>query len=271
MFGFSETMLSIGAGQPVLIHFDHFNLQARSRLYEPAIGEFDIAHWGTEPSYPTAPDENSGEIWDPASGLGHTVTVVGIWDPGDPTNPFPGQFAIIVYDNMDGTLPMATKDPLPLVLPWMGSPWAGLTIIHNGIQQPIITAPNGGEAILEDTDTLITWDDFGTVVDVSIEYTTDNGSNWSHVSPPNVGNTGSYLWRTPVVDSDRCRVKITSAMTRSLFDVSDNLFTIYECILTYDLDGDCSVGLSDLALLGSEWLACSNQFRTGCTTTGTGN
>ncbi len=264
MFGFSEIMLSISASQPVLAHFDHFNLQGSVRLNDPFIGDYDKAEWGNAPSYPTAADENSGEIWDPGNGLGHTVTVVGTWDPFDPSNPFPGQFAIIVYDNMDGSLPTAAKDPLPLVLLWPGSPWAGLTIIHHGIQWPTVTAPNGGEAIIADSDSVITWDNFGSIADVSIEYTTDNGSNWSDVSPANVGNSGSYLWRTPVVDSDQCKVKITSAISSSLFDFSDDLFTIYECILSYDLDGDCAVGLTDLALLASEWQGCGNQFGTGC-------
>lgn len=267
MLGWSQITLSLAANQPVLAHFDHFNLKLRTQVRgpgnDPTIGDYDTAEWDTAPSYPTSPDENSGEVWDPSSGLGHTVTVVGAWwDPADLSNPFPGQDVIIVYDNMDGALP--TTNPLPLVLPWAGSPWAGLTVIHHGVQVPIVTAPDGGEAIIQDSNSLITWDDPGTVADVSIEYTINNGSNWSDVSPANVGNTGSHLWHTPVADSDQCKVRVTSAVHSNLFDDSDDVFTIYECILSYDLDGDGFVGLTDLALLASEWQGCGNQFGTGC-------
>lgn len=269
MLGWSQLTLSLAANQPVLAHFDHFNLQSRTQVRgpgnDPTIGDYDMADWGTEPSYPTFPDENSGEIWDPSQGLGHTVTIVGYWNATDPLNPFtPGKDAIIVYDNMDGTLPTIIKDPLPLILPWMGSPWAGLTIIHHGVSVPIVTAPNGGEAILQDSNSVITWDDPGTIADISIKYTINNGSNWSDVSPANVGNTGSYQWHTPVADSNQCKIKITSAMHINLFDYSDDVFTIFKSILRSDLNGDGTVGLADLALLASEWMGCANRFGTGC-------
>ena len=184
----------------------------------------------------------------------------------DPCNPL-GVDAIIVHDNSDGH---PAADPLPLVLPWFGptsppgAPWAGLTLITNGVQQAEVLTPNGGEAWVADSNYTVTWLNTGTVADVSIEYSINNGSTWSNVSPPNIGNSGSYLWHTPVADSNQCLVQVSSAIVPSLIDTSDDVFTIYQCTLYYDLDGNCLVNMFDVSLLLTEWLKCGNAFDSNC-------
>jgi hypothetical protein len=261
---YSLIEIEIDANRPLLAHFDHFMLQGRTRASDPNLGgDFDWADWGSAPEYdPNGyTDEETGEIWHPSQGLGHTVTVVGYWRAIDPCNPV-GADAIVVYDNTDGTLPGPA--PLSLVLPWPGSHWMGLTFIDHGIQPPLVTSPNGGEAWVADSNYSITWANAGTIADVVIEYSTDNGSSFSSVSPPNAGNTGSYEWVIPTVDSNQCLVRVSSAVDANLCDTSDDLFTIYQCTLYYDLTGDCFVNLLDLDALGSEWLQCGNPFDPNC-------
>lgn len=260
LFGWSEIMLAIGANQPLLAHFDHFNLGAKTRTSDPNLGDYDWAMWGTPPTFPST-DDSTGEVWDPCQGLGHTVTVVGFWLGTDPNNPL-GMDAIVAHDNSDGTLTAIL--PLPLVIPWTGSPWMGLTLIDNGLQPPVVLSPDGGEALVADSNTTITWQNTGTIADVTVEYSTNNGSSWSNVSPSNVGNSGSCAWLTPVVDSNECLVKVSSVISASLFDTSNNLFTIYQCTLSYDLDGDCFMDMFDFALLASEWTQCGNPFDANC-------
>ena len=259
---YSLIMTEIDANRPLLAHFDHFNLSSRTRASDPNLGgDFDWATWGSPPEYDPNGyiDDETGEVWHPSEGLGHTATVVGYW--ADANNPA-GALAIIVYDNADGTLPGPA--PLPLILPWWGSHWTGLTFIDHGIQPPVVTSPNGGEAWVADSNYNITWANAGTIADVVIEYSTNNGSSFSGVSPPNTGNTGSYDWFTLVVDSNQCLVRISSAVDANIYDTSNDLFTIYQCTLYYDLTGDCFVNLLDLDALASEWLECGNPFDPNC-------
>ena len=68
-----------------------------------------------------------------------------------------------------------------------------------------ITAPNGTENWGSGTPQTITWFSGGSIVDVKIEYSTDNGSSWNSViaSTP---NTGSYAWTVPETPSSAGRI-----------------------------------------------------------------
>ncbi|UCF43147.1 MAG: hypothetical protein JSV99_11300 [Planctomycetota bacterium] len=131
---FIQIRASIDANRPLLGHFEHFHFQSKTRALDPNFGEnpnYDHATWADANAFPYE-DEETGEVWDPNEGLGHTVTIVGYWLSEDAGNPL-GADAIIVHDNADGTLPGPTA--LPLVLPWAGSPWKALTLIK-GVESP---------------------------------------------------------------------------------------------------------------------------------------
>ena len=134
------------------------------------------------------------------------------------------------------------------------------------VRTPALQSPDpGGEAWVADSNYTVSWTNTGTIADIDIEYSTNNGAAWSNVSPPNSGNSGTCQWTTPVADSNQCLVRISSAVTSALFDTSDDVFTIYECTLFYDLDGDCWVTMTDFALFASEWLECGKSFDPECT------
>ncbi len=93
-----------------------------------------------------------------------------------------------------------------------------------------VTLPNGGENWIVGNVQNIMWTSIS-VTNVKIEYTTNNGTNWSTIiaSTP---SDGSYNWSIPNTPSSTCKVKISDATNPSIFDVSDNNFTIYELTIT---------------------------------------
>lgn len=123
-----------------------------------------------------------------------------------------------------------------------------------------LLSPNGSEIIMGGTTYDITWGNTGTVESVLIEFSIDNGNTWSNVYPPNVGNTGSYNWLVPIVDSVQCRIRITNAANLGIYDTNDEVFSIYECSLDGDLTGDCVVNIVDFAIMALNWLQCGNPY-----------
>lgn len=86
--------------------------------------------------------------------------------------------------------------------------------------------PNGSEIMMGGTTYDITWANTGTVESVLIEFSIDDGKTWTNVYPLNVGNTGSYIWLVPIVDSTQCRIRITNIANLSVYDTNDEVFSI---------------------------------------------
>ena len=84
-----------------------------------------------------------------------------------------------------------------------------------------LTDPNGGEFWQAGKTTDITWV-ARNLRSVGLEYSTDNGTNWTVIDTvPAID--GTYPWTLPTVDTDAALVRITSD---SLQDTSDDTFTI---------------------------------------------
>ena len=88
-----------------------------------------------------------------------------------------------------------------------------------------VTAPNGGELWLDGYYHDITWNYMSGIANVKIEYSVDNGANWS----PVINSTpcdGTYNWLIPNKNSNQCLIKISDADDSAIFDISDDVFTI---------------------------------------------
>lgn len=120
--------------------------------------------------------------------------------------------------------------------------------------------PSGSEIIVGGTTYEIIWSNTGTVGSVLIEFSIDNGYTWSEVYPPNIGNTGSYDWLVPIVDSEQCKVRLTNTANLNVYDTNVEVFTIYECPLDGDLNGDCFINMNDLAIMALYWLQEGNPY-----------
>ena len=94
-----------------------------------------------------------------------------------------------------------------------------------GTDSITVTSPNGGESWTAGSAHNITWTSSGSVANVKIEYSTNNGSSWSAVSSSTT-NDGSFAWTVPSVSSSQCLVRISDAADGSPSDTSNAVFSI---------------------------------------------
>lgn len=149
---------------------------------------------------------------------------------------------------------------VPDQYPWCRPSYIIENLIH-------VLLPNGGENWMAGTNHNIQWQTSpdANIPNVKIEISDNNGITWSDVNT--VPNTGSYNWLVPQVTSNQCLVRISDANDANVFDVSDNTFIIFVCQLNSkaDLNNDCKVNTTDLALFANDWLKNGNPFDPNCT------
>jgi hypothetical protein len=97
---------------------------------------------------------------------------------------------------------------------------------QSGTSTPTITvtSPNGGEKWAAGSSHNITWTTSGSVGNVKIQYSKNNGSSWTTIIS-STGNDGSYSWSVPNVSSNQCLVKV-SETDGSPTDTSNSVFSI---------------------------------------------
>lgn len=100
-------------------------------------------------------------------------------------------------------------------------------VVEPAVATLTVLAPNGAETLESCTQATIEWETEGTVDEVLIEFSIDNGAHWMEVYPPNAGNMGAYDWTVPPVSSDRCLIRISNATLPAVHDVTDAAFTIF--------------------------------------------
>jgi len=174
-------------------------------------------------------------------------------------------YVLVEIDELDVTLTWMQRHTNDLDVPGVYEP--NETWSYTVRPGPIVLSPSGNENLVAAGTHTITWKTLegADIEHVLIEYSTDNGHNWHQISP--WWNTGSYQWDPlPVVDSNQCRVRISSLHDIAISDTSDQTFTIFQCRkqLHGDLNGDCYVDLFDFAIFAGDWLNCGNPFDAGC-------
>lgn len=97
----------------------------------------------------------------------------------------------------------------------------------NILPEPFITVvtPNGGEKWQSGSNQTIEWISEN-IANVKLEYTTNNGQQWSTIieSTPSIG---FYYWQNiPSHNSNLCKVRVSDADDNQPTDVSNNVFTI---------------------------------------------
>jgi hypothetical protein len=90
-----------------------------------------------------------------------------------------------------------------------------------------ITSPNGGEEWEMGSSHDITWTTTGTVGNVKLEYTTNNGSSWILFDAV-AKNDGTRPWEVPNTISSNCKIRITSVDNSSISDTSNSTFSIVD-------------------------------------------
>jgi len=101
------------------------------------------------------------------------------------------------------------------------------SIVDDGVDRVFVSSPNGGDSLVANTTYNITWYTTGTIANVKLEYSTNNGTNWTEIiaSTP---NDEIHTWTVPNAPSTQCLVRISDAADSNTVDTSDAVFTIYE-------------------------------------------
>jgi len=97
-----------------------------------------------------------------------------------------------------------------------------------------VISPDGRETWRASTTQNIAWKTAGTIAEVKIEYTLDNGAHWIEVIAA-TANNGSYLWIVPATPSSRCLVRISDVVNAAISDTSGAVFSI---LLGLDLQAE---------------------------------
>jgi hypothetical protein len=185
----------------------------------------------------------AGEGVSPATGIGNTEIFRLEADPS-------GMIAADSPEYDDG------KDFSTFGAPnrWGGQDFRKLRTLAASPASIEVSFPKGLEVLAGGTTATITWETNGTINDVLVEFSIDNGNTWLEAYPPNVGNAGKYDWLVPLVDSQHCLIRVANRNNLRVYDVCDQPFSIYVCGLPGDINGDCVVDMADFALLASYWL-----------------
>jgi hypothetical protein len=125
----------------------------------------------------------------------------------------------------------------------------------------VVLHPAAGEWVPAGRPYTIRWKtvDGAQTARVFVEYSLDGGGHWALADE--VDNTGTFMWFAPYVYSDRCLVRVSGVRNPALKATTEGTFTISTCkvMLSADLNGDCRVDLTDLAILAGQWLAPRGQ------------
>ena len=92
----------------------------------------------------------------------------------------------------------------------------------------VLVSPNGSEFWEAGSEEDIIWinADFE---NIKIEMSTDNGNNWEEITSSTPAAPGTYKWKVyEDYISDSCLIKISNTDNSKEFDISDNVFAIYQ-------------------------------------------
>ncbi len=106
--------------------------------------------------------------------------------------------------------------------------------VSNGvftIQSVQVVTPNGGEILQAGKGYSVKWNS-SNITTVNIDYSSDNGSSWNSVATSVNASTGTYLWTVPNIITTQAIIRVSSAVTASTNDLSDNVFSITSLDLT---------------------------------------
>jgi hypothetical protein len=110
------------------------------------------------------------------------------------------------------------------------------------VDQPNIEViyPNGNESMNPGSTETITWDNSGVTGNQTVEYSVDNGANWTVISNSVPASTTRLVWTVPTANTSTARVRISSG---SLTDISDATFKILGSVTGFTTNASsCAAG-----------------------------
>ncbi|MEO5947264.1 MAG: S8 family serine peptidase [Chitinophagaceae bacterium] len=86
-----------------------------------------------------------------------------------------------------------------------------------------IIYPNGGEKLSPGSNQVITWDNAGISANQTVEYSLNNGTNWTIISSSVPAITTRFTWNVPAANTSTALIRISSG---AVTDISDATFNI---------------------------------------------
>ena len=100
-------------------------------------------------------------------------------------------------------------------------------VYFNNLEQPLkLLTPLNGENLAAGSTYNITWASSG-ISNIKLEYSSNNGVDWTTIIPSVPANQDSYSWLVPNVASSECKVRISDASDPSVFNENNYWFSIY--------------------------------------------
>jgi uncharacterized protein (TIGR02145 family) len=132
---------------------------------------------------------------------------------------------LIVADFLDNSSVISWTDHF-------GSNTAGsVRCVRNEVGPLLLQSPVGGESWQIGSTQKISWT-LSDVINIKLEYTTDNGSNWITIITSTPTSVGNYSWTIPNTPSLNCKVRISSVNDPDSNSVSNFVFTIFQVAST---------------------------------------
>ena len=94
-----------------------------------------------------------------------------------------------------------------------------------------LTSPLAGSRLNGSINNNITWDS-QFIADVKIEFSSDNGQNWSDIIESTSANTRSYSWQPPNIVSTECLIRISDVANPDIVNITESPFTLVILDLT---------------------------------------
>lgn len=184
---------------------------------------------------------NTGILFQSYSG--HQVSqnsLIHEWNYTGKNNPNPGNEKVhINFWLMDGNPPSNNQEVEVII--------KAVAIIPL-IASVQLSSPNGGENWTAGTTENISWTYSGNISTIDLQYTADNGNNWTYLASPDK-NSSPYGWSIPSsINSSQCKIKILAYYNdHETYDSSNSSFTISPRICG-DFNNDGKVDFLDFFL-----------------------
>lgn len=137
--------------------------------------------------------------------------------------------------------------------------WVVYEVIGSNIE---VTYPNLGESFKPNTTETIHWDATGITGNVTLEYSTNNGTAWNNIATVNADVT-NYDWQVPSTITGQGRIRVSAG---SISDLSDSTFSIASVPVNLNIIEVCpdsaqfmwnavpNAEFYDLYLLGNQYM-----------------
>ncbi len=96
------------------------------------------------------------------------------------------------------------------------------SFIKEGIE---VTYPIGGESLIPGNTEIIHWDAYGNTGSFNIEYSTNNGSNWTNIGTAS-SSERNISWNVPAINTADALVRVSRGTESDVSDETFNLFPV---------------------------------------------